>query len=56
MKKNLTKTLSLNKKTIATLSDIEMNHVKGKATTLYTVYTPCTIPCSMACDIEEEVR
>lgn len=55
MKKNLNKTLSLNKKTIATLSDLEMNHVKGKATTLYTIYDPCTLPCSMACDLEEAI-
>jgi hypothetical protein len=50
MKKNLKKTLSLNKKTIASLNKEELDHIKGKATTLYTVYHPCTIPC----DLEED--
>ena len=59
--KKLSKKLNINKKTIANLSDSELNSARGGTTGL-TVCLTCTIPCltigcgggggSLACDRE----
>lgn len=55
MKKILKKSLILNKSTISNLNEAEMDRIKGQATTLYTILDPCTLQCSLACDLEEFV-